>query len=234
MTIDAKHSTQSPLYNVSQSSLDMFVKDELEPDTEYNDNCCTVVDRLCNFMKNNFPAKLRPAQIIKGGSLGKGTAVKGKSDVDLVVFLPFDSIQLLQNDMDTVLDDMKTSCMSGNVPLRESTGNRRLPTSYPLEVITISQWLRECRLENFDLRKGFYNVLKALVNYRKLAYVCEDNYSSSDVKKSLKQIWHVMDPANPFNNLMRRFNCWKEVKTIATISLNKPLLNDLSGDVGWI
>lgn len=93
---------------------------------------------------------------------------------------------------------------------------------------------KKCGRENFDLRKGFYNVLKALVNYRHLTYVCEDNYSSSDVKSSLKDSWHVMDPANPFNNLMGRCDCWEEVKSIATICLDKPLLNDLSGDVGWI
>lgn len=320
---DAKHSTQSPLYNVSKYSLELFVRDTLEPDTGYNTSCCAVVDRLCNIMKHNFPEELRPAQIIKGGSLGKGTAVKGKSDVDLVVFLPFDSIQSLQNKMDTVLNDMKTYLHGGKctiegqtqhavkvsvschqehthdvdilpsvnildkygskgeiykmmkglsetdqsfysaalVPLqmefvsqrptkvkslirlvkywrktsfKESTGNKRLPTSYPLEVITISEWQTKCGRENFDLRKGFYNVLRALVNYRNLAYVCDDNYKSSDVKKSLKQNWYVMDPANPFNNLMRRCNCWKEVKTIAKICLNKPLLNDLSGDVDWI
>ncbi|CAC5400589.1 OAS [Mytilus coruscus] len=295
----------SPLYDVSKYDLDKFVKDELEPDTAYNLSCCAVVHRLCEFMKNNFPAELRPAQIIKGGSLGKGTAVKGKSDADLVVFLAdrnFDSIPYLQNHMDKVLNDMETylrhgkctiegktfhavkvsvSChkehthdvdilpsvnildkyskkeiyqmMMGRsetdqsfysaalVPLQmqfvserptklkslirlvkywrktsfnESTGNKRLPTSYPFG--------------------SFYNVLKALVNYRHLAYVCEDNYSSSDVKSSLKDSWHVMDPANPFNNLMGRCDCWEEVKSIATICLDKPLLNDLSGDVGWI
>ncbi|XP_071181761.1 2'-5'-oligoadenylate synthase 1A-like [Mytilus edulis] len=315
----------SPLYSVLRSSLDKFVRDELEPDTEYNASCGAVVDRLCKFMQNNFPAELRPSQIIKGGSLGKGTAVKGKSDADLVVFLAnrkIDSIQALQNYMETVLDGMKTylhdgeciidgktrhavkvsvSCHIGHsidvdilpsvnildkyskkkiyqmmtdkseadqsffsaalVPLQmqfvsqrptklkslirlvkywrktsfnESTGNKRLPTSYPLEVITISQWLKECGRGNFDLRKGFYNVLKALVNYRDLAYVCEDNYESSDVKSSLKRSWHVMDPANPFNNLMERCDCWEEVKSIAEICLAKPLLNDLRGDVGWI
>ncbi|CAC5409017.1 OAS [Mytilus coruscus] len=114
----------SPLYNVSKSSLDKFVKDELEPDTEYNASCCAVVDRLCKFMKNNFPAELRPAQIIKGGSLGKGTAVKGKSDADLVVFLAnrkFDSIQFLQNDMDTVLNDMKTYLHFGECTIEGKT-----------------------------------------------------------------------------------------------------------------
>ncbi|VDI07114.1 2'-5'-oligoadenylate synthetase [Mytilus galloprovincialis] len=251
---DAKHSAQSPLYDVSKSFLESFVRDTLEPDTDYNTSCCAVVNRLCNIMKHNFHQELRPAQIIKGGSLGKGTAVKGKSDVDLVVFLPFDSIRSLQNKMDTVLNDMKTylhggectiegqtqhavkvsvSCHQAHthdvdilpsvnildkyhskeeiyermkglsetdqsfysaalVPLQidfvsqrptklkslirlvkywrktsfnESTGDKRLPTSYPLEVITISQWLKECGRENFDLRQGFYNVLKALVNY---------------------------------------------------------------------
>ncbi|VDI35290.1 2'-5'-oligoadenylate synthetase [Mytilus galloprovincialis] len=263
----------SPLYDVSKYDLDKFVKDELEPDTAYNLRCCAVVHRLCEFMKNNFPAELRPAQIIKGGSLGKGTAVKGKSDADLVVFLSnpkFDSIPVLQNQMNKILNNMElylrhgectiegqtphavkvsVSCHkehthdvdilpSVNIldkyskraiyqmmkdlndkeqyffsaalsPLQmefvsqrppklkslirlvkfwrktsfnESTG-KRLPTSYPLEVITISQWLKECGRENFDLRQGFYNVLKALVNYRNLAYVCEDNYKSSDVKR---------------------------------------------------
>lgn len=62
---DAKHIAQSPLYNVSKSSLESFVRDTLEPDTDYNTSCCAVVNRLCTIMKQNFPKELRPAQILK-------------------------------------------------------------------------------------------------------------------------------------------------------------------------
>nr|XP_022293879.1 2'-5'-oligoadenylate synthase 1A-like [Crassostrea virginica] len=79
--------TSNPLSALSARELNTFVQTELEPDTEYNKSCNAVVDRLCQFMQNNFPDQLRPSEVRKAGSLGKGTAVKGKSDADLVVFL---------------------------------------------------------------------------------------------------------------------------------------------------
>lgn len=47
--------------------------------------------------------------------------MKGKSDVDLVVFLPFDSIKSLQNKMDSVLNDMKTYLHSGECTIEGQT-----------------------------------------------------------------------------------------------------------------
>ncbi|CAG2195750.1 OAS [Mytilus edulis] len=40
-----------------------------------------------NFLKHNIQGKYRPEEVLKTGSIAKGTAIKGKSDVDLVFFV---------------------------------------------------------------------------------------------------------------------------------------------------
>ena len=57
--------SSSPLSVVTARELNTFVQTELEPDTEYNRRCNAVVDRLCQFMQNSFPGKLRPSQVLK-------------------------------------------------------------------------------------------------------------------------------------------------------------------------
>ncbi|XP_078322344.1 2'-5'-oligoadenylate synthase 1A-like [Crassostrea virginica] len=100
--------TSNPLSALSARELNTFVQNELEPDTEYNKSCNAVVDRLCQFMQNNFPDQLRPSEVRKSGSLGKGTAVKGKSDADLVVFLArFHTVSELRQSLPSILDRMK-------------------------------------------------------------------------------------------------------------------------------
>ena len=56
---------ESPLSVVTAKELNTFVQNELEPDTEYNKSCNAVVDRLCQFMQNNFPDLLRPSEVRK-------------------------------------------------------------------------------------------------------------------------------------------------------------------------
>ena len=55
----------NPLSTLSARELNTFVQTELEPDTEYNKSCNAVVDRLCQFMQNNFPDQLRPSEVRK-------------------------------------------------------------------------------------------------------------------------------------------------------------------------
>ncbi|XP_056016122.1 2'-5'-oligoadenylate synthase 1A-like [Ostrea edulis] len=106
-------SSSSSVTTITASDLNTFVMKEIEPDTEYNKSCKEVVDQLCQFMQHDFPNELRPSEIIKGGSLGKGTAVKWKSDVDLVVFLVrFDSILELHQAIKDILDGMISSLNS--------------------------------------------------------------------------------------------------------------------------
>ncbi|XP_062590758.1 2'-5'-oligoadenylate synthase 1A-like isoform X2 [Saccostrea cucullata] len=249
------HSSQSgqtcsssySLSTLTGSELQAFVRNEIEPDTSYISSCKAVVQRLCFFMQNNFPDELRPSEVIKSGSLGKGTAVKGKSDADLVVFLSsFHSISKLHSTLPSILQRMKLylgqhghctvegttrhavkvslSCHAGhthdvdilpsvnilsknlkteiyssmksespalreyysaalaplqisfvsNVPTKvktlirlikywrktffEESSSRRLPSSYPLELITIGEWEDAGSPQNFDLLKGFYHL----------------------------------------------------------------------------
>lgn len=96
------------LSTITSSELSSFVKSKIEPDTAYIQRCNAVVDRLCQFMKNSLPPKLKPSEVRKCGSLGKGTAVIGKSDADLVVFLAeFHSISTLRSEIKRILDEMQ-------------------------------------------------------------------------------------------------------------------------------
>ena len=66
--------------------------------------------------------------------------------------------------------------------LQESTGTLRLPSSYPLELIVIGEWERAGGPNNFDLRKGFYHVLTAVANYRKIELAWTQNYTSHNCR----------------------------------------------------
>ena len=57
--------SSNPLSVVTARELNTFIQTELEPDTEYNKSCNAVVDRLCQFMQNNFPDQLRPSEVRK-------------------------------------------------------------------------------------------------------------------------------------------------------------------------
>lgn len=61
--------SQRDLYGITADELNKFVKTEVEPDTEYISGCNAVVDRLSNFIKNNFPGDLKPSNVLKVSSL---------------------------------------------------------------------------------------------------------------------------------------------------------------------
>lgn len=111
------------LSTITSSELSAFVQSKIEPDTAYIQRCNAVVDRLCQFMKNSLPPKLRPAEVRKCGSLGKGTAVIGKSDADLVVFLAeYHSISTLRSEIKRILDEMQEYFVKfGGCNLEEKT-----------------------------------------------------------------------------------------------------------------
>lgn len=60
--------------------------------------------------------------------------------------------------------------------LKESIGFQRLLLFYLLELIVIVVWEKVGKFENFDLCKGFYYVLREIVDYRCLKYVWILNY----------------------------------------------------------
>lgn len=58
-------SSSSSLGSITANELNTFIRNEIEPDTAYNQSCNALVDRLCQFMQNNFPDQLRPSEVRK-------------------------------------------------------------------------------------------------------------------------------------------------------------------------
>uniref|UniRef100_A0A8C3SZU1 2'-5' oligoadenylate synthase n=1 Tax=Chelydra serpentina TaxID=8475 RepID=A0A8C3SZU1_CHESE len=77
------------LYQTPARKLDKFIFDTLQPDSTFLRQAGQAIDTICEFLKTNCFADRPPPRIkvLKGGSLGKGTSLKGGSDADLVVFL---------------------------------------------------------------------------------------------------------------------------------------------------
>ncbi|XP_028407281.1 2'-5'-oligoadenylate synthase 3-like [Dendronephthya gigantea] len=68
---------------VTATDLNSFIAEELQPTEEFNREMQETVGKICEFLRRH----MEPDQIVKGGSLGKGTAVRGRCDIDLVLVL---------------------------------------------------------------------------------------------------------------------------------------------------
>ncbi|XP_028621969.1 2'-5'-oligoadenylate synthase 1A-like isoform X2 [Grammomys surdaster] len=79
------------LNSISASELDKFIEDYLLPDSSFGADVKLAINIVCDFLKERcFRGAAHPvrvSKVVKGGSSGKGTTIKGKSDADLVVFL---------------------------------------------------------------------------------------------------------------------------------------------------
>ncbi|XP_021488875.1 2'-5'-oligoadenylate synthase 1A isoform X1 [Meriones unguiculatus] len=79
------------LSRIPASDLDKFIEDHLCPDPGFRANVRAAIDIVCAFLKERcFQGAAHPmrvSKVVKGGSSGKGTALRGRSDADLVVFL---------------------------------------------------------------------------------------------------------------------------------------------------
>ncbi|XP_057620738.1 2'-5'-oligoadenylate synthase 1A-like [Chionomys nivalis] len=79
------------LSNTPARDLDKFIEDHLLPDTIFRTEVRAAINTICDFLKERcFRGTTHPvrvSKVVKGGSSGKGTALKGRSDADLVVFL---------------------------------------------------------------------------------------------------------------------------------------------------
>nr|AYA44751.1 oligoadenylate synthetase 1 isoform p46 [Saguinus labiatus] len=79
------------LRNTPARNLDKFIKDNLLPDTRFRVQINEAINIICGFLKercfrgSSYP--VRVSKVVKGGSFGKGTALRGRIDANLVVFL---------------------------------------------------------------------------------------------------------------------------------------------------
>ncbi|XP_052074431.1 2'-5'-oligoadenylate synthase 1-like isoform X2 [Mytilus californianus] len=87
-------------------SLEKFLDREVRPDTDFLSDCNQIIDTVVRLIHRH--PKYSVNQVIKGGSLGKGTAIRGHSDVDLLVVLNnFKNIKHLKENMENVLYDFR-------------------------------------------------------------------------------------------------------------------------------
>ena len=70
----------------------------------------------------------------------------------------------------------------------EDTGETRLPSSYPLELITIHCWEKAGKPESFDIRAGFKAVLQQLVEYCDINVRWYINYDRDSHKGRIKRM----------------------------------------------
>ncbi|NWW77409.1 OASL2 protein, partial [Climacteris rufus] len=91
---------------VTAKELDGWIANTLQPSTAFSIQVRKTVRQICDFLKMNcFRDGIRVHKTVKGGSAGKGTALKNKSDADVVVFLScLTSYQEQQNNRKYILD----------------------------------------------------------------------------------------------------------------------------------
>ena len=70
----------------------------------------------------------------------------------------------------------------------EDTGEIRLPSSYPLELITIHCWEKAGKPQSFDIRAGFKAVLQQLVEYCNINVRWYINYDKALAKRTIKRM----------------------------------------------
>ncbi|XP_044541368.1 2'-5'-oligoadenylate synthase 3-like [Gracilinanus agilis] len=79
------------LYQTPARALDKFVQDQLKPHKAFLDQVSQAVNTICRVLREkcfqSSTARVRVLKVIKGGSYGRGTALRGGCDADLVVFL---------------------------------------------------------------------------------------------------------------------------------------------------
>ncbi|XP_027556822.1 2'-5'-oligoadenylate synthase 1-like [Neopelma chrysocephalum] len=81
-------SFMNELRTVSAKNLDGWIAQNLEPSTAFSMQVKQTVRQICDFLKEDcFGTEIHVNKTVKGGSAGKGTALKNNSDADVVLFL---------------------------------------------------------------------------------------------------------------------------------------------------
>ncbi|XP_068718912.1 2'-5'-oligoadenylate synthase 1-like isoform X2 [Montipora capricornis] len=317
----------------NSSAVNKFITKDLQLDEASRSGISEVVDLLYKHLQHNLP-QFSINKLVKGGSVGKGTAVKDKADIDCVVFLnnvktmgehkrnlqntknrlelclkqspykdritfgkqtPFavkfhfrldlsrefdidllpafttyqSREQLYKEIIDCTTQD-RAYYSAGLVEYQvdfvkgqpaivknlirlvkywrktciedKSGGKTRLPSSYPLELITIHCWEEAEKPNSFDIRVGFKAVLQQLVDYCNInvrwhKYYSEDlaNRGIEGMTMSEKSRPFVLDPANPTNNVCSASDAegWKTVADVAKMTLERQPLRDVIVTRDW-
>ncbi|XP_020627891.1 2'-5'-oligoadenylate synthase 1-like isoform X2 [Orbicella faveolata] len=311
------------------SAVNTFITNKLQA---RSDAVSWVVDQLYKHLQNDPELPFSIHNLVKGGSVGKGTAVKDKADIDCVVFLNNaktmeDHKRNLQETKDCLESSLKRSSYKGQITFDErtpfavkfklrldlsrefdidllptfttdpsqtleqlyeemircttddkryysvhfvrlqiefvkvqpssvknlirlvkywrktciedkSSGKTRLPSSYPLELITIACWEKAGK-PSFDIRAGFKAVLQQLVKNCHIHVIWHKYYSEAVAERGIKGMKisppFVLDPANPTNNVCSASDAegWKTVADVAKMTLQRQPLKDINFNRNW-
>ncbi|XP_072036193.1 2'-5'-oligoadenylate synthase 1-like [Amphiura filiformis] len=306
---------------------------------DFKDQCGRAVDQVGEILRQRMPLSVK--EVVKGGSLGKGTMLKGKSDIDCVVMINSPDLPYLQNvsnmsvyiqrelakanrsieqavkDHATVVKTerneymvkttLKVSGVNVDVDLiptadnltaagkpqiyeamlRRSKDDREfysvslvklqvdfiktkpgvvkelirlvkywnsqvvgsvlkgkwpLPTSYPMELITVLAWERAGSPSSFNRLQGFKAVLSIIATeLPTLSKYWTCNYDEAMVRRAHsvmdsegKRSPFILDPANPTYNVCSRFySTWNDVAGVAQQTLRSNLLTQVRVNAGW-
>ncbi|NXI51978.1 OASL2 protein, partial [Chloroceryle aenea] len=96
------------LNTVTANKLDGWIMEVLQPSTAFCKQVKETVKMICDFLKEDCFDNIHVHKTVKGGSAGKGTALRNKSDADVVLFLSsFSSYQQQKQDRKYILDLIK-------------------------------------------------------------------------------------------------------------------------------
>ncbi|XP_004176346.5 2'-5'-oligoadenylate synthase-like protein 1 [Taeniopygia guttata] len=104
--MDAYQASASTLRTVTTEKLDGWIASSLQPSKAFSDQVKEIVQKICQLLKGNgFEDNICVEKTVKGGSAGKGTALKNSSDADVVLFLScLPSYQEQKNNRKAILD----------------------------------------------------------------------------------------------------------------------------------
>ncbi|KFP16354.1 2'-5'-oligoadenylate synthase-like 2, partial [Egretta garzetta] len=78
------------LSTVAANRLDGWIAETLQPSTDFCKQVKQTVKQICDFLKEDcFETNIHVHKTVKGGSAGKGTALRNNSDADVVLFLSY-------------------------------------------------------------------------------------------------------------------------------------------------
>ncbi|XP_068057842.1 2'-5'-oligoadenylate synthase 1-like [Anomalospiza imberbis] len=104
--MDVYQASANRLRTVTTEELDGWIANTLQPSTDFSMQVKEIVGQICEFLKRNcFEDNIQVQKTVKGGSAGKGTALKNNSDADVVLFLScLPSYQEQKNNRQAILD----------------------------------------------------------------------------------------------------------------------------------
>ncbi|XP_014814901.1 PREDICTED: 2'-5'-oligoadenylate synthase 1-like [Calidris pugnax] len=111
VTTSGRMDAMNGLLKATPKTLDTWIMEFLQPSTDFRIQVKQTIRQICDFLKEDcFPREtnIHVNKTVKGGSSGKGTALKNTSDADVVLFLScFSSYQDQKKNRKYILDLIK-------------------------------------------------------------------------------------------------------------------------------